>query len=138
MFNIKTTEKTLTRLFEKSFQIYESSQNGHNSSNIIFNKALYDIFTINSTSPSDIEKNFFSTKYTTVITVNSRCSKFIEDPSNADCDLKKNLDLNLKAESLNNLRRNEEDINDLINKAILPICLVEHTDTNLVISFYLI
>ena len=133
-FKVISKEKTLTQLSQKSFQIYETMVDGEKSSYIILNKAILDIYTINSTSASDFEKNLFSTKYTTVISVNSFCSKYTSDPENDDCSLEKILDLN-KVEA-NNLRRNEEEIDEnLIRKAILPICVVEHTDTNILISF---
>ena len=66
--------------------------------------------------------------------MNSLCSKVSSDIETDDCQLEKNLDLNKREES--NLRRNDENENDeeLIRKAILPICIIEHTDTNLIIS----
>ena len=132
-FKIATKERTLTQISQKSFQTYETITDGLKSSYTILNKALYDIYTINSTSSSDIEKNFYTNIYTTVITVNSLCSKVSSDPENDDCQLEQNLDLNKRNSS--NLRRNEEVDEKLIRKAILPICIVEHTDTNLIISF---
>ena len=132
-FKIATKERTLTQISQKSFQTYETITDGLKSSYTILNKALYDIYTINSTSSSDIEKNFYTNIYTTVITVNSLCSKVSSDPENDDCQLEQNLDLNKR--NSNNLRRNEEVDEKLIRKAILPICIVEHTDTNLIISF---
>ena len=131
-YKISSKEDTLTQLSEKSIQRYESMANGERSSNNIFNKAIFDIYTINSTSASEEEKNFFTKKYTTVITVNSRCSKVSSDPENDNCELEENLDLNKRDES--NLRRNEENVDELISKAILPIFIIEHTDTNLIIS----
>jgi hypothetical protein len=127
-------EKTLNQLSLKSFQSYETASNGQNSSYIILNKAIYDIYTINSTSASEIENDFYNTKYTTVISVNSLCSKLTKDPVNDDCELEKQLDLNQNEENQRNLRRNEETPEDLLRRAPLPICLVEHTDTNLIIS----
>lgn len=133
-FKVISKEKTLTQLSQKSFQIYETMVDGEKSSYIILNKAILDIYTINSTSASDFEKNLFSTKYTTVISVNSFCSKYTSVPENDDCSLEKILDLN-KVEA-NNLRRNEEEIDEnLIRQAVLPICVVEHTETNILISF---
>ena len=132
-FKVISKEKTLTQLSQKSFQIYETTTDGQKSSYTILNKALLDIYTINSTSALNFEKNLFTTKYTTVISVNSFCSKLTSDPENDDCSLEKILDLN-KVED-NNLRRNEEIDEDLVRRAILPICLAEHTDTNIVISF---
>ena len=66
--------------------------------------------------------------------MNSLCSKITKDPLNDDCDLEKNMDLNQKEESQSNLRRNEENTEDLLRRALLPICIVEHTDSNLIIS----
>ena len=44
---------------------------------------------------------------------------------------KKYLDLNVRSK---NLRRNDEKNPELIKEVILPICIVEHTDTNIIIS----
>lgn len=131
-FRISSKEKILTQLSQKSFQIYETISNNEKTSYSFLNKAIYDIYTINSTSSSNSENIFYTTKYTTVITVNSLCSKVSINPEEDDCQLGKQLDLNQKNE--NNLRRNEENVEDLIRQAILPICIIEHTDTNLIIS----
>jgi hypothetical protein len=64
--------------------------------------------------------------------VKSFCSKTSSNPEKDECQLERQLDLNVKDQS--NLRRDDEDAADLIKKAILPICIVEHTDRNLVIS----
>ena len=131
-FKISSKEKILTQLSQKSFQIYETISNNEKTLYSFLNKAIYDIYTINSTSSSNSENIFYTTKYTTVITVNSLCSKVSINPEEDDCQLGKQLDLNQKNE--NKLRRNEENAEDLIRQAILPICIIEHTDTNLIIS----
>ena len=133
-YKVSSKEDTLIQLSQKSSQNYESTTNGKKSSYIIFSKSIIDIYTINSTEPSEEEKDFFNKKYMTVITMNSLCSKVSSDIETDDCQLEKNLDLNKREES--NLRRNDENENDeeLIRKAILPICIIEHTDTNLIIS----
>ena len=131
-FKISSKEKTLNQLSQKSFHKYETKENGQKTSYFTFNKAIYDIYTINSTSAPENMKIIYNTKYTTVITVKSLCSKISLDPENDDCELETKLDLNKKGE--NNLRRNEENPEDLIRKALLPICIVEHTDTNLLLS----
>ena len=129
LFKINSKEDTLTQLFCKSFQSYESTINKEKLPYIIFNKAIYDIYTLNSTSSPKEDKNFYTTKYATVITVNSLCTKLESD----DCKLEKILDLNKREEA--NFRRNDtENVEELIQNAILPICIVEHTDTNLIIS----
>jgi hypothetical protein len=70
--------------------------------------------------------------YRTVITVNSLCSKVTFDFDKDDCELEEKLNLNKRND--NNLEKNEENPKDLIRKAILPICIVEHTDTNIIFS----
>ena len=132
LFSIQTKEKTLTQLSQKSSQTYISSNSGQSTSYSFLNEALYDIYTINSTNSSNSEDILYTTKYTTVITVKSFCSKVSSNPEEDSCQLQRQLDLNIKGES--NLRRNEEEAEDLIKKAILPICIVEHTDRNLIIS----
>ena len=129
LFKINSKEDTLTQLFCKSFQSYESTINKEKLPYIIFNKAIYDIYTLNSTSSPKEDKYFYTTKYATVITVNSLCTKLESD----DCKLEKILDLNKREEA--NFRRNDtENVEELIQNAILPICIVEHTDTNLIVS----
>jgi len=132
LFNISSKINTLTQFSQKTIQKQETISDGQKTSNNILSKATIDLITINSTTPSDKYINFYSTLYTTVITVNSFCSKYSKDPENDDCELKKALDLNILEE--NNLRRNEENIEDIIREAILPICFIEHTDTNQILS----
>ena len=131
-FKINSTENTLIQISQKSYQKYESNFNGKNTSYTIITKAIYDIYTINSTKCPAAHKGLYTTLYTTVITLNSLCSKKSNEQENDECQLETKLDLNKRVE--NNLRRNEENPEDLIKKAILPICLVEHTDTNLIFS----
>jgi hypothetical protein len=123
LFPILTKEKTLTQLSQKSSQTYTTSNNGRSTSYSFLNEALYDIYTINSTNSSNSEDILYTTKYTTVITVKSFCSKVSSNPEEDSCQLERQLDLNIKGES--NLRRNEEDAEDLIKKAILPICIMK-------------
>ena len=101
-FNITSKEDTLTQLLFKSTKTYNTTSNGVESSYSTFSKAKYDIYTLNSTSPGE-DKDFYSTKYTTVITINSICTKLSSGSSEEDCELKKYLDLNIK--NNNNLRR---------------------------------
>ena len=130
-FKVASKEDTLTQLLLKSTQEYNTVSNGIESSYSTFTKTKYDIYTLNQTSSGE-DKDFYSTKYTTVVTINSFCTKFSSDSSENDCELKKYLDLNIK--NTNNLRRNDEDNLEQIKKVILPICIIEHTDTNLIIS----
>lgn len=130
-FIINSQENTLTQLYYSSIQNYESNDNGQNLSYTIINKAIYDIYTINSTQPPEMYKIIYSSLYTTVITLNSLCSKKSNEPENDDCQLNQILNLNKIEE---NESSEEKNIEDLIKSAILPICIVEHTDTNLIFS----
>ena len=130
-FNINSKKDTLIQLLQKSYQIYESISNGIKSSDIIYSQAIYDIYTINSTESSEELKIIYNTKYTSVITVNSFCSKkLIKENDNEDCPLEIKLDLNKREEN----NSTDEISDDLIRKAILPICIIEHTDRNLILS----
>ena len=133
-FKIKSSQDTLTQLLLQSIHNYNTISNGIKSSYSIFTKAKYDIYTLNESSP-DKDKNYYITKYTTSITINSLCTKFSFNSSENDCEFKSYLDLNLK--NSNNLRMNDDDkLNkeEIIKNAILPICIIEHTDTNIILS----
>ena len=132
-FKINSKVDTLTQLSQKFLQKYETETKDEKTKMLILNKAVYDIYTLNSTSSSKEDKYFYTNLYTTVITVNSLCTKSSFDSAEVDCNLEQYLDLN-KRES-NNLRRNEEENEEeLLKSAIIPLCIVEHTDTNLIIS----
>ena len=130
-FEIKSKEDSLTQLLLKSKKTYNTISNGAETSYSTISKAKYDIYTLNSTSSGE-DKDFYSLKYTTVVTINSLCNKISTTSSEDDCELQKYLDLNIK--NTNNLRRIEEENIDQINDVILPICLIEHTDTNIILS----
>ena len=131
VFEIKSKEETLTQLLLKSKTTYNSEFNGVDSSYSTISKAIYDIYTLNSTSSGE-DKDFYSLKYTTVITINSICTKLLTTSSENDCELKKYLDLNIR--NSNNLRGiNEADL-EKVKEVILPICIIEHTDTNIILS----
>ena len=132
-FKVNSKKDILTQLSLKSIQQYNTVSNGEKSSYSIFTKAKYDIYTLNETSPGEEDKDFYSTKYSTVITLNSFCTELTFDSLENDCEYEEYLNLNNR--NNNNLRRNdEEDIFEIFKQAILPICLIEHTDTNLIIS----
>ena len=126
-FKISSKPNTLNQLLMKSNKDVITISNGIDFSYSIFTKALFDIYTLNETIPEK-DKDYYSTKYTTVITINSLCYQY---SSETECELEEYLNLNIKTQD--NLRTNEEEIDD-IKKAILPICIIEHTDTNLIIS----
>ena len=60
LFNVSSKERTLNQLSQKSFQKYETIVNGQKSSYFTLNKAIYDIYTINTTLAQEYYKiNFF-------------------------------------------------------------------------------
>ena len=127
-FKISSKPNTLNQVLMNSNQDYITISNGVDLSYSIFTKALFDIYTLNESIPEN-DKDFYSTKYTTVITINSLCYQYA---SETECELEEYLNLNIKTQK--NLRRNEEEEIDNIREAILPICIIEHTDTNIIIS----
>ena len=130
-FKINSKEDTLTQLLLKSSQNYETIKNGEKSPYIIYTKGIFEIYTLNSSLPPEEDKIYYNKKYTSTITVNSICNKLSLNENESDCELETILDLNKRENK--NLRRNEEN-EELIQKAILPICIIEHTDTNIIIS----
>ena len=131
-FKISSKPDKLTQILMKYTKYYNSSINGIETSQSIFTKAKYDIYTLNETESDSEDKDFYTTKYTTTITINSFCTEFSSEKN--DCELKRYLDLTIKNnKNDNNLRRNDEKKRD-IKKAIIPLCIIEHTDTNLILS----
>ena len=130
-FEIKSKDDTLTQLLFKSKQTYNTISNGAETSYSTISKSKYDVYTLNSTSAGE-DKDFYSLKYTTVVTINSLCNKISITSSEYDCELKQYLDLNIK--STNNLRRADEGDIEQIKDAILPLCIIEHTNTNIILS----
>ena len=131
-FKVSSKVGTLNQLLCKSTKEYKSITNGIESSYSLFTKAKYDIFTLNEASSGE-DKDFYSTKYSTAITVNSYCITFSSNSGENDCELETYLNLNIR--DTRNLRRNDEiNEEELLKSAILPICLIEHTNTNLILS----
>ena len=127
-FAINTEINQLSQYLMKSSQVHHSLSNSDNSTLSIFQIAKYDIYTLNESLPEK-EIDFLSKIYTTAIIVNSQCYEFKNNKNN--CELKKYLDLTIK--NKNNLRRINENIEE-IKQAILPICLIEHSNTNIIFS----
>ena len=131
--NAKSSNKkeNLTQYTFESSQSYETFTNGKISPYIIYTKAIYDIYAYNySISPKELN-NYSSMIYTTTIAINSFCNKLILEKDENDCELSSIFNLNERKE--NNLRRSEENTYYL-KDAILPICIVEHNDNNIIIS----
>ena len=113
--------------------LMKSKQNLINKSNNIldstFIKAKIDTYIISSESllETDVDYDFYKKKITTSIVINSLCSTF----EGTDCELVEYLDLNIN-EKEDNIRNVEEEPN--LEEALLPFCLIEHTDTNIILS----
>ena len=94
------------------------------SSNTLI-KAIFDIYILSESQETD--SDFYSRKFTTSIAINSYCNNI----EGKDCELEPFLDLTYKDDE-NNLRQIDE--NEDIEEVDLPICIIEHTDTNIIIS----
>ena len=129
-FKINSIENQLNQILLKSTQKYTTILNGNEASYSIYTKAKYDIFTIDKSSSIE-DKDFYNNKYKTIITLNSQCSEYISN-SQTDCELKQYLDLTQK--SSKNLRLINEVDEDIIKNAILPFCIIEHTESNIILS----
>ena len=127
-FTINTEVNSLSQYYMKSSQIHYSISNSVNSTHYLFHNAKYDVFTLNESLPEEY-KDLYSKIYTTAIIINSQCFEF--EQKNNNCELKKYLDLSIKNQQ--NLRRVNENIEE-IKDAILPICIIEHSDTNNILS----
>ena len=129
-FKILTKTNNLNQVLMKSNIKHSSISNGVESTTLsAFTKAKLDLYTLNESLAIEDSKDFYSSKYYTVITINSMCTTF--SASKSDCDLQQYLDLTIKNKNLRTI--DEEDL-ELIKEAILPICVIEHTDTNIIIS----
>ena len=129
-FKILTKTNNLNQVLMKSNIKHSSISNGVESTTLsAFTKAKLDLYTLNESLAIEDSKDFYSSKYYTVITINSMCTTF--SASKSDCDLQQYLDLTIKNKNLRTI--DEEDL-ELIKEVILPICVIEHTDTNIIIS----
>ena len=135
-FKINTKKGQLNQILFKSYKNYFSFSEGKKSLYSIFTKSKYDIYIFNESLPDNTNKNFYNMKYTSIITINSFCINSSSNSSDNECELQKYLDLNVKNSNSNqnNLRRNEESNKDKIKEVLLPICIIEHTDTNIFLS----
>ena len=130
IFKVISKKNTLNQLLMKCSEKKISISNGVQTSYYSFTKAIFDIYTLDDSPSSDTHKEFYYTKYTTIITINSQCQTFSKN--GIDCTLQKYLDLNKK--NTRNLEEKDEEVQKFIKEAVWPICLIEHTETNLIIS----
>ena len=127
-FVINTNVNSLSQFLMKSYQKHNSVSNVINSSFSVFTQAKYDIYTLNESNPEQ-NTDLYTKKYKTVIIINSQCISFKEN--NKNCELDKYLDLTIKNKT--NTSITNENIEE-IKKAILPICIIEHTDNNIIFT----
>ena len=125
VFGISSKVGTLTQTLMELKQ--ELKIKSTDSNEYLFSKALFDTYVISEDSPepSQISK-FYNKKITTSISINSLCSA----SEGTDCEFMKYLDLS--ENNKKNLRNVEEEIN--IEELTIPICLIEHTDSNIILS----
>lgn len=127
-FKIKTRVGSLSQVLMKSDQRLITKSNNLEVSTFV--KAKFDLYIISeSPSETDEESYFYKKKYTSSLVINSLCVK----SEGMECELIPYLDLTYRKEESNrNLNENEEKVN--IEDVVLPICLIEHTETNIIIS----
>ena len=129
-FKISSKTNNLNQILMKSYLKHISFSNGVESTTLsVFTKSKFDLYTLNESYAGEDSKEFYSRKFSTVITINSMCTDF--SVNKTDCELEKYLDLNVKNKNLRNI---EEKVQEVIKEAILPICIIEHTNTNIIIS----
>lgn len=129
-FKIASKPYILNHILMKSSFKHNSISFDNVTTLSVFTKAKFDIYTLNESLAEKEDKDFYSKKYFTVVTINSFCMEF--SGNKTDCKLKKYLDLNLKVN--NNLRGDDNLSPKAIENAILPICIFEHTDSNIILS----
>jgi hypothetical protein len=130
-FEIASKTNHLNQVILKSNTKFTSISNGVESTTLsAFTYAKYDVFTLNESNAAEDSKEFYQRKYYTVITMNSICNAYFSNKT--DCELKEYLNLNVKNKNLRNI--DEQEIQEVIKKLIIPICIIEHTDTNIIIS----
>ena len=127
-FKINSEVKSLSQIIMESKQYYYSKKDNMNYKSFFYSKTKYDVYTLND-SLFVGENNMYYKKYCTIIIMNFQCLGFKENKT--DCELFKYLDLTIKNQ--NNLKNNHENIEE-IKEAILPICIIEHSDTNIILS----
>ena len=126
-FKINSNVGTLTQTMMKSKQNIIIKSN--NLLDYTFIKAKVDTYIISEIeSESGEDVNFYQKKITTSVVINSLCST----SEGTDCQDEPYLDLTEKYEKENNLRNVNQEPN--IEDLTIPLCLIEHTDTNIILS----
>ena len=127
-FEINTKINSLSQFVMNLTQIHYSISDKMKYDFSHFIKTKYDIFTLNESLLK--KENKFNFKiYFTAIIINSICFELKENTTN--CELEKYLDLSIK--NNDKLRINKDTLEE-IKEAILPICLIEHSSDNNILS----
>ena len=129
-FKINSKLNDFTQITMNSTQNYYSLVDEIDLSYKVFTKTKFDIFTLEENKPTNDDKLFYLKKFKTVVIINSQCYDFLENSTN--CNLIKYLDLS--SFKINNLRKNNTYDLDEIKNALIPLCIIEHTNTNFILS----
>ena len=129
-FKVNSKLNNFTQIIMNSTQNYYSLVDEIDLSYKIFTKTKFDIFTLEESKPTNDDKLFYLKKFKTVVIINSQCYDFLENSTN--CALIKYLDLS--SFKINNLRKNNTYDLDEIKNALIPLCILEHTNTNFILS----
>ena len=124
----ETRVNTLTQFWMDLSQNHYSASGKTIFDYSFFTKAKYDIYTLNESLVKKGNNSYF-TIFTTAIIINSICFEFNENKTN--CQLRTYLDLTIK--NKNNLQINKNIFKE-IKEVILPLCLIEHSIDNNIIS----
>ena len=116
----QTTMKTKRNVITKSNNILDYT----------FIKALIDTYVISElAAESNGGTNYYEKKITTSVVINSLCAV----SEGIDCEYSSYLDLTINYGDGD--RRNLDDDDDAnVDDLILPICIIEHTETNIILS----
>ena len=125
IFKINSEVGTLRQiLMESKHNLKVKSEN---SIDYTFIRAKIDIYIKSEESPEQsIISNYYQKKITTSVSINSLCYTL----KGTDCEYIKYLDLS--ESNKNNLRNVEQEPN--IEDLTIPMCLIEHTDSNIILS----
>ena len=124
-FKINSDVGTLSQIFMKKKKFLKLKNTGLIDNTII--NAIIDSYVMSEDSPEKSGiSDYYKKKITTLITINSFCYA----SEGTDCELKKYIDLS--ENNKNNLRNIEQEIN--IEELTIPVCLIEHTDSNIILS----
>jgi hypothetical protein len=129
-FKINSKQNNFIQIIMNSTQNYYSLVDEIDLSYKVFTKTKFDIFTLEESKPTNDDKFFYLKKFKTVVIINSQCYDFLENSTN--CNLIKYLDLS--SIKINNLRKNNSYDLDEIKNALIPLCIIEHTNTNFILS----